>query len=53
MRNHFNMMILKHCMKFGGRTVKCAHTLWVIDVTLEYFFGPGDLYKEYFLSYGT
>lgn len=36
MRNHFNMRILIHCLKSGGRTVKFAHTLWVVDATREF-----------------
>ena len=43
-------MTLRHSMKIGGK-FGCAHTLWVVDVTLESFFGSGDLYKEYFLSW--
>lgn len=33
-------MILRYCIKFGRATVKGGHTLWVVDVTLENFFGP-------------
>ena len=45
------MMTLRHYMKIAGQTVGCAHTLCVVDVTLESFFGSGDLCNEYFLSW--
>lgn len=44
-------MTLRHYMKIGGKPIGCAYTLWVIYVKLETFFGSGDLYKEYFLSW--
>lgn len=47
----FNTMILKQ-YKIWGRTVMCAHTLWVVDVILENFFGLGCFIQRIFLSYG-